>query len=226
MDFLLAEIFEPGKFFGVKYLDVDDFFELLVRLVFNTLICIWLVRYIYYPIARKKEYLFTYLLFSVVVFLVCHLLSNVKLELGFALGLFALFGIIRYRTAPLPIKEMTYLFIIIGISVVNGLANKKVSYAELIFTNLIVVLFTYGLEKLWLKKPEKSKLVNYEKVDLIHPERHHELIQDLRDRTGLEIHRISVGRIDYLRDMCQIRIFFYDANHDFIDYDEDSQGQI
>jgi hypothetical protein len=138
------------------------------------------------------------------------LLENVKLELGFALGLFAIFGIIRYRTDPIPIKEMTYLFIIIGISVMNALVNKKISHAEVVFTNLIFIALTYGLEKIWLLKHESRKNITFEKIELIVPEKRQELLEDLKLRTGLNITRVEVKSIDFLRDTAQLRIFFFD----------------
>jgi hypothetical protein len=155
------------------------------------LIVVLIVRGLYYPTARRKDYLFTFILISTVVFLLCILLESVKLQLGFAFGLFAIFGILRYRTNAIPIKEMTYLFVIIGISVVNALANKKVSWAELLFTNLIIMGIIYGLEKLWLLKHESSKVVVYEKIDLIKPEKYDLLKKDLEERTGLKINRIG-----------------------------------
>ena len=138
------------------------------------------------------------------------ILENVKLELGFALGLFAIFGIIRYRTDPIPIKEMTYLFIIIGISVMNALVNKKISHAEVVFTNLIFIALTYGLEKIWLLKHESRKNITFEKIELILPEKRQELLEDLKLRTGLNITRVEVKSIDFLRDTAQLRIFFFD----------------
>jgi hypothetical protein len=167
-----------------------------------------IVRGLYYPVTRRKDYLFSYILISVLVFLLCFLLENVKLQIGFALGLFAIFGIIRYRTNPIPIKEMTYLFVVIGISVINALANKKVSYVELIFTNLAIIGLIYMLEKIWLLKHEASKTIEYEKIDLIKPEKRSELIKDLEARTGLKIDRIEIGRINFLRDTVRIRIYY------------------
>jgi len=178
-----------ARLFGIKYINPQDFLELLVRFVFNFSVALVIVRAIYYPITRRKDYLFTYLMFSIMVFFMCQVLSSVKLGLGFALGLFAIFGIIRYRTDPIPIKEMTYLFVVIGLAAINGLANKKVSYAELLFTNLIIIVVIYGIEKLWLLKSESRKTVILEKIDLIKPENHELLMKDLRDRTGLNIHR-------------------------------------
>lgn len=200
------------KLFGIRLIDINDFTELLIRFLFNFIIVVWLVRYIYYPITRRKDYLFTYLLFSVIVFFLCQLLSSVKLGLGFALGLFAIFGIIRYRTDPIPIKEMTYLFIVIGIAAINGLANKKISFAELMFTNIVVVGITYGLEKIWLLKSESRKTIEYEKIDLIKPENHALLMEDLKERTGLNIHRFEIGRLDFLKDTARIRVYYYEDN--------------
>jgi hypothetical protein len=165
-------------------------------------------------------------LIGTVVFLICFLLENVKLELGFALGLFAVFGIIRYRTQQIPIKEMTYLFLVIGISVVNALANKKVSYAELLFTNFAVVAVTFGLEKVWLMRHESSKIINYEKIDLIKPENSELLKADLEERTGIKvINRVEVGRIDFLRDTAKIKIYyFYDDTHNINTADDETSG--
>ncbi len=198
------------ELFGTDIFDQKDIIELLVRSVFNFLIVVYIVRYLYYPATKNKDYLFTYLLISVTVFFLCFLLENVKLELGFALGLFAIFGIIRYRTDPIPIKEMTYLFVIIGISVMNALVNKKISHTEVVFTNLIFIAITYGLEKIWLLKHESRKNITFEKIELIVPERRQELLDDLKQRTGLDITRVEVKSIDFLRDTAQLRIFFFD----------------
>ena len=125
---------------------------------------IFIVRYLYYPVTRRKDYLFSFLLISLLVFLICFLLESVKLQIGFAFGLFAIFGILRYRTNSIPIKEMTYLFILLGISVINALANKKISWAELVFTNAAIVFIIYGLERLWLLKHESSKNIIYKQI--------------------------------------------------------------
>ena len=198
----------PAQLFGVQIIEVQDFIELVIRFTFNMMVVGLIVRGLYYPVTRRKDYLFSYILISVLVFLLCFLLENVKLQIGFALGLFAIFGIIRYRTNPIPIKEMTYLFVVIGISVINALANKKVSYVELIFTNLAIIGLIYMLEKIWLLKHEASKTIEYEKIDLIKPEKRSELIKDLEARTGLVIDRIEIGRINFLRDTVRIRIYY------------------
>ena len=198
------------QLFGAEFFDKKDFFELLIKALFNFLVIGYIVRYLYYPATKNKDYLFTYLLISLTVFLLCFLLENVKLQLGFALGLFAVFGIIRYRTDPIPIKEMTYLFLVIGISVMNALANKKISHTELIFANFSLIALSYVLEKIWLLKHESSKMIFYEKIELIKPNRMSDLIADLKDRTGLNVTRVVVRKIDFLRDTAQLKIFFFE----------------
>ena len=208
---LLSILLTGGmEFLGAPIFDSENFWKLITKTVFNVVIITTVIRYIYYPVTKNKEYLFTYFLISLTVFLLCVLLDSVKLQLGFALGLFAIFGIIRYRTDPIPIKEMTYLFLVIGISVVNALANKKISHAELIFANLMIVFVTFGMERLWLLKPELRKNVIYEKIELIIPERREELIADLKERTGINIIRVEVRRIDFLKDTANLRIFYYE----------------
>ena len=208
---LLSILLTGGmEFLGAPIFDSENFWKLITKTVFNLVIITAIIRYIYYPVTKNKEYLFTYFLISLTVFLLCVLLDSVKLQLGFALGLFAIFGIIRYRTDPIPIKEMTYLFLVIGISVVNALANKKISHAELIFANLMIVFVTFGMERLWLLKPELRKNIIYEKIELIIPERREELIADLKERTGINIIRVEVRRIDFLKDTANLRIFYYE----------------
>ena len=208
---LLSILLTGGmEFLGAPIFDSENFWKLITKTVFNLIIITTIIRYIYYPVTRNKDYLFTYFLISLTVFLLCVLLDSVKLQLGFALGLFAIFGIIRYRTDPIPIKEMTYLFLVIGISVVNALANKKISHAELIFANLMIVFVTFGMERLWLLKPELRKNITYEKIELIMPERKAELIADLKERTGINVIRVEVRRIDFLKDTANLRILYYE----------------
>ncbi|MBT5353975.1 MAG: DUF4956 domain-containing protein [Flavobacteriales bacterium] len=198
------------EFLGTPVYDAEDFWKLITKGIFNLFIILIIVRYIYYPVTRNKDYLFTYLLISLTVFLLCVLLDSVKLQLGFALGLFAIFGIIRYRTDPIPIKEMTYLFLVIGISVVNALANKKISHAELVFANLLLVFVTFGMERIWLLRHESRRNIIYEKIELIKPENKEALLEDLKERTGLNIVRYEIRRIDFLKDIANIRIFYYE----------------
>ncbi|MCE5348225.1 MAG: DUF4956 domain-containing protein [Bacteroidales bacterium] len=198
------------NFAGVNVIDVPDFLEFVLRFTLNTCVILILVRCLYYTATKRKDYLFTYVLISTLVFLLCFLLESVKLQIGFALGLFAIFGIIRYRTDAIPIKEMTYLFLTIGVSVINALTGTQTSLADLLFTNLAIVFITYGLEKRWLLKHESSKSIIYEKINLIKPEKREELLNDLRDRTGISgITRVEIGKIDFLKDICYLTIYYY-----------------
>jgi hypothetical protein len=201
------------SFLSLDLIHIQNFNELLLRFLLNMTVVIIIVRLLYYPVARRKDYLFSFLLISMLVFLLCFLLESVKLQIGFAFGLFAIFGIIRYRTLSIPIKEMTYLFILIGISVINALANKKISWAELVFTNLVLVFLVYGLERLWLLKHESTKEITFEKVDMIRPEKREELKKELELRTGLKINRIDIGKIDYLRDTAKIMVHYYEDDN-------------
>ena len=153
------------KIFDTEFINVQSFLALLTHFILNTFTLIVIVRYLYYPKTKRKDYLFTYFLIGSLIFLMCYLLVNVQIELGFALGLFAIFGIIRYRTDSIPIKEMTYLFIVIGLSVINALSGTAVVIANLLFTNFAIIAITYGLERIWLLKHESSKIIVYEKIN-------------------------------------------------------------
>jgi Domain of unknown function (DUF4956) len=213
MQSVLGTAIPDLKLFNIDLIKIDDFLELIVRFGFNLLVCLILVLILYYKSTQKKDYLFTYMLFSTVIFLLCFLLESVKLELGFALGLFAIFGIIRYRTTTIPIKEMTYLFVVIGLSVINALANKKISYAELVFTNLAILGIAWGFERFWFLKNESSKWITIEKIELIKPENYSLLIEDLTQRTGLDIIRVEIGKINFMRDTAEIKIYYSDGTN-------------
>ncbi len=204
----IMEGIESIRFLDIKIMNVGDFTNLLVRFAFNALVLLFLIRYLYAKNSMRKDFFFSFFAVGITVFLLCFLLGNIKIELGFALGLFAIFGIIRYRTDTIPIKEMTYLFVVIGISVINALANKKVSYAELLFTNAIVVTGIYILEKILRLKQESSLNILYEKIDNIHQLNTEELLKDLTDRTGITIKRYEIKKVDFLRDVADIKIYF------------------
>lgn len=216
MDILVPEAVNIA---GIHIIDLPGFVEFVLRFLLNITVIMILVRWLYYSKTRRKDYLFTYILISSIVFLLCFLLESVKLQIGFALGMFAIFGIIRYRTDALPIKEMTYLFLIIGVSVINALTNTETSLVDLLFSNFVIIFITYGLEKLWLIKHESSKLIIYEKINLIREDKYEELLKDLQERTGIKkINRVEVGKINFLRDICDLTIYYYS--------DGINQGQI
>jgi hypothetical protein len=206
---------------GIPIYD-NDFEKLIFRFAVTLLVSVILIRFIYYPKQNRKDYLFTFFLMSIITFFICFTLKKFDLDTGMALGLFAIFGIIRYRTDPIPIKEMTYIFIIIGISVINALANKKTSYAELLFANGIIIAITFGLEYLWLIRHEAVKTVIYERIDLIVPEKHDEFMADLQERTGLIISRTEIGKIDFLRDVATIKVYYYEDKQGSKNYEDTS----
>lgn len=199
---------EDVKFLGMKLINQEDFISLLVRFAMNLIVILAIVIGLYAKNSKRKDFYFSYIAVSIVIFLLCFLLANVKMELGFALGLFAVFSIIRYRTDSIPIKEMTYLFVVIVISVINALANKKISYAELVMTNLLVVGGLYVLEKILNLRQEIMYRILYEKIENVQVGKEEELLADLRLRTGKNIKRFEIERIDFLRDVAYINIFF------------------
>ena len=201
----------------MEFLDIplfdDDFYKMLFRFAVNTIFLVIIIRYIYYEKSRNKNYLFTYFMISTIVFFLCFTLKKYELDLGMALGLFAIFGIIRYRTDPIPIKEMTYLFVVIGVSVVNSLANSKMSYAEIIGSNVMIVISLLLLEKLWFQERLLStKKIVYEKIENIKPKNYTLLNIDLEKRTGLKIEKTVVKDIDFLKDTANIVIYYDEFN--------------
>ena len=201
----------------LKWFDTD-LYTMLFRFVVNIIALTILIRFLYYPITKRKDYLFTYYLIGMITFFLCFALKKLDIDTGMGLGLFAIFGIIRYRTDAIEIKEMTYLFVVIGLSVVNSLASRQISVSEMVVINVIVIALIYGLEYIWLLKHETRKTIIYERIDLITPEKYEEMKADLESRTGLLINRFDIGRIDFLNDTAQVRIFYYADEQEMSDY--------
>lgn len=183
----------------------DKFFW---RLLVDVLSMLVLVRFIYFRIYKKKDYLFTFFLFNIIIFIITYLLNKVDMSMGAAFGLFAVFSMLRYRTEGISTKDMTYLFIVISIGLIC--AVSKATYFELIIINSILIGFTYALDGNWLVRNEMTKTVQYENIELIKPEHHEALVNDLKNRTGLDIHRVTVTKIDFLKDVAIVRIYFYE----------------
>ena len=192
---------------GIPLFD-DDFYKMIIRFLLNLFFLTAVVKFIYYKRSQKKEYLFTFYLIGIVVFFLCFTLKKYELDLGMALGLFAIFGILRYRTLPLEVREMTYLFVVIGIAVMNGLSNKKMSYAEIIAANSIIVLALYVLERYWAKTEVFSKEVLYETIENIRPENHEKLKEDLEKRLGVTVTNFEIGNVNFLRDVAKITVHY------------------
>ena len=203
--------------FTLQWFD-EDFYLLIMRLAINMVFITILIRFLYYEKTKRKDYLFTYYLIGTITFFLCFGLKKLDIDTGMGLGLFAIFGIIRYRTDAIEIKEMTYLFLIIGLSVVNALASNKLSIAEMALINVFMVVLTYILEFLWLMKHETRKTIVYERIDLIVPEKEFEMKKDLEKRTGLSLNRFEIGKIDFLNDTAQVRVYYYADEQEFSDY--------
>ena len=196
------------ELYGIPIFD-DDFYKMMTRFCINTFFLTLIVRFVYYKYAQNKSYFLTFYLIGIVVFFLCFTLKKYELDLGMALGLFAIFGILRYRTVPLEVKEMTYLFVVIGISVMNALSNKKMSYVEIFTANSIVLLSIYLIELYWAKTPVHSKEITYENIENIHPDKHDQLKLDLENRLGLQIVRFEIEEVNFLRDTAKIIIYYH-----------------
>ena len=205
------EVAQAKTFLGVPVFDAQNLLHLGIHFTFTMLVSWIIVHLFYYRKSRRRDYYFTFLMFSAAMFILLFVMENIKLQIGFALGLFAIFGMIRYRTETMPVREMTYLFVIIAISIVNGLA-LNISYAELILANLLIVLLTWILESERIIAHTSTKLVTYDRIDLIVPEKREELRADLEKRIGVKIKTIEVGAVDFLRDSAFIKIT-YDLSH-------------
>lgn len=206
------EDIESLDLLGTPLVEGHDLIAMLLRFVFNTVVVWLMIHCLYYPKCRRRDYYFTFMLIGISIFFLIFLLGGVKLKIGFALGLFAIFGIIRYRTESMPVREMTYLFCIIAMSVINALATT-ISYAELVTTNAIFLLATWFFESHTLLKHVSTKLIQYDRIALITPDRRDELIADLEQRTGLKIQKVDIGAIDFLRDMAIVKIYYEDNSH-------------
>lgn len=190
--------------------------------LFNLLVT-WLIVYcIYYRFSRRRDYYVTYMLFSSGMFVLLWLMQILDIQTGFVLGLFAIFGMIRYRTETVPIREMNYMFLIIAVSVINSLSLKAdgLAWYLLLFANIAIIVLAAAFEAWQGYKRQSTKIVLYEKIELIKPERRAELIADLKERTGLEIIDVEIGHIDFLRDVAYINVTYSlesGKNHNSID---------
>jgi hypothetical protein len=210
-----------SSLWDVPLINVTNLSSLLLRLGFDLIVVFTIARLIYFRLHKNRTMLFTLVIFNLIIFLVCYLLSHLTLGLGFSFGIFAIFSILRYRTMSLPIKDMTYLFISISIAVFNSLANQDISFIELLFANVIIIIITFVLEKAWMKN-EQYKYIVYEKIELVKPTKREELLIDLKERTGLDITRCEIGKIDFLKDVAEIRIFFEaPEGYDFVRLEEE-----
>ncbi len=198
---------------GFRWLDAAGVTEMLLRFGFFLLVLCFIVYFLYYRKTHRRDYFFTLVLLSVSIFFLIYLLGSVKVKIGFALGLFAIFGVLRYRTETIPVREMSYMFGVISLSVINALADS-LSFVELLIPNIAIALLIWFFEGCVLRRNLASKLILYDRIELITPERREELLEDLHKRTGLNITKVTIGSIDFLKDTAVIKI----------DYENDGGG--
>ena len=202
MDLLLNSTEITSEIMGGNFLD------LMLRFGLNLLATIFVIIFVYFRATGKRSYVFTYILISTTIFFLCFLLGSIDLQLGFALGLFAIFGIIRYRTDTIPIREMTYLFLVITLSVINALASREVSISAILFTNLCLMATTWVIETVWMKRHLARRSLIFDRMDLIHPSKKNELIENIFERTGIVIVKFKVGQIDLSKKNVRLTIFY------------------
>ena len=184
--------------------------EMLVRFTFNLIVAYVIIKLIYHRDHKGNDFVFTYFMFNSLIFFFAYILGNLDVNIAFGFGLFAVFAILRYRTDPIPIKEMTYLFIVITIGVINALSSNNVAFSEVLFANTAIVILTYLLERYWVNNLLKSKAIVYGELDKISPEKNQELIDELSEKTGLSLLRAKVGRVNFKSNRVNIRVYYKD----------------
>jgi len=191
--------------------------KLICRLLIDLFSVFILVRFVYYKANKKSDLNFTFYMFNIVIFFICFLLNKVELSLGAAFGLFAVFGMLRYRTEDISIKDMTYLFLVIAVGLITSVTKIKntddgIEYLFITTINAIILIIAFVLESNWFSKKEQVKLLVYEKISLINKENESELISDIKERTGLNVHRLNISKIDFINDSALIKIYYYEDN--------------
>ena len=174
-----------------------------------------LIRFVYYRVYKRSDLFFTFFIFNIIIFLICFLLNKVELSMGAAFGLFAVFSMLRYRTEDISIKDMSYLFLVIAIGLIAAVTKIKdtsdlYEYLFLGLINFLIISVAYVFETNLFFKKETVQLITYENIELIKKEHHAQLMEDIKNRTGLNVHRISIGKIDFLKDSALIKIYYYD----------------
>ena len=184
-----------------------DLLALTVRLAFD-LVFIGIVVHVYCRFYVQRDYVFTFVVLNLVTFALGFLLSRVPLELGFALGLFAVFGILRYRTEAIEVRNLTYLFVVIGLALLNALTNQRISLVELLVVNGVTVGAVWLLERASFSAREESRRVVYDRLDLLEPDKADALLEDLHARTHLPVTRFEIVTVDLLRDTADLAVYY------------------
>lgn len=194
--------------FNLSFVDPQRLLDLLLRFGLDFVVISVLVRFVYFRYSPNREFAFTYFLFNILIFLVCYLMSGIDLNMGFGFGLFAMFGILRYRTITLSIKEMTYLLAVIVVAILNAVSTDRITFVEILVMNLVILLAIFLMEREWYMEGEAFKLVKYERIELIKPDRRVELLDDVYARTGIRGHRYEIEEIDLVTDVAYIRVYY------------------
>jgi hypothetical protein len=192
----------------------SNLMEFLIRFLLNFGVIFIVIRLIYFPIRKNKDFLFTFFLFNIINFLICFLLSTAKLKMGFAFGLFAIFSILRYRTVTVPVREMGYFFISVTIGIINALASSENNMLLLLIANGVIIILTYVIDYQINITHESYREIIYDRIDLIAPEKREEMLAVLRARTGLDIHRVEFVRVDLFKDVARIYAFYNSTVND------------
>ena len=192
---------------------MENFGLVLLALFIDLVVTCVIVLGIYFPSQKDKAYVLTFFTLNLSIFLIATLFSQLELSLGLSFGLFAIFSILRYRSDPLPVREMTYLFILMALPVIDVVLIAESMIAETIVSNLVVLAVFFVIERALGFRYETRKTVTYEKIELIKPENYDALLTDLRERTGLDISRCEVGKIDFLHDIAEIKIYYQNDNN-------------
>ena len=182
--------------------------DLLTGFALNVAVALIIVRGIYYPSKPNKNYVVTLMAFNTLIFFVMSLLTAIEVGIGAGFGLFAIFSILRYRTDPIPPRDITYLFVLIGLPVINATLNSGVEWRIILMINFAVIAMLYVLEQGWGFKYEESKRILYDRIDLIHEKDRSLLLEELRTRTGLPITRVEIGKLDFLKDSAEIKLYY------------------
>jgi hypothetical protein len=193
---------------------MSTFFQYTLNFLLNFITAFVIVRFIYYPQRRSQKFVLTFLGFNTTIFILFNYMASIELSMGVGFGLFAIFSILRYRTDPMPSREMTYLFILIALPMINYVMLSEGAYPELVITTILICLILLFLEKGWGFHFLSSKSITYEKIDLIHTKNHKELIADLEERTGLEVRYVDVNKINFLNDTAEVKVYFDDQKND------------
>jgi len=196
------------EYLNFQSINYKEFFEFILRFLFDYII-IYIIAKLYFKARQKKGILFALFLLNIVVFIVCYLLQSIQLSIGFAFGIFAIFSILRYRTATVPIKEMTYVFISISIAIINALTDITSGYGIMVFSNIIIIFSIYLFEKKFnYDDTDNTKVIVYNDLSLIKPDKTDELKNDLEEKTGLKINKIEIGQIDFKAEQVRLKIHY------------------